>query len=125
MSNAQMNWKVPGSAKRCIPLAIVAALAAGCTAMPTDYAATLSTQDPKWMSPECQDIRVAAQNYKERKVNWAAGALIGPYGLALVAAGKEHQEKQRVAMAREMHLRCSSQPLPKKLQVRQIPPRGK
>ncbi|MBL8576123.1 MAG: hypothetical protein JNK47_02765 [Mesorhizobium sp.] len=93
-------------------------MAAGCTSMPTDYAATLSKQDPKWTSPECQEIRATAANYKEQKVNWAAGALIGPYGLAIVAAGKEHQEKQRVKMAREMHLACSSQPLPKNLQER-------
>lgn len=121
MSNAQIGGKAIRAAKICVPLAVVTALAAGCTSMPTDYVATLSTQDPKWSSRECQEIREKAANYKEQKVNWAAGALIGPYGLAIVAAGKEHQEKQRVAMAREIHLRCSSQPLPKNLEVRQVP----
>jgi hypothetical protein len=95
----------------------LAAMAAGCTTAPADYAATLSNQDPKWQSPECEQIRVQALSYKERNLNWAAGLLIGPYGLALVAAGKEHQEKQRKLLAREMHLRCSSLPLPKNLQV--------
>jgi hypothetical protein len=85
--------------------------------LPADYAATLSNQDPKWSSPQCEEIRAAALNYKQRNLSWAAGALIGPYGLALVAAGKEHQEKQRKLFAREMHLRCSSLPLPKELQI--------
>lgn len=90
---------------------------AGCTSTPQEYATTLSAQDPKWTSPECQQIRAQALDYKERNVNWASGLLIGPYGLAIVAAGKEHQEKQRKLFARDMHLRCSSQPLPKNLQI--------
>ena len=89
----------------------------GCTTAPADYAATLSRQDPKWLSPGCREIRSQALNHKERNLNWASGLLIGPYGLALVAAGKEHQEKQRVLFAREVHMRCSSLPLPKKLQI--------
>jgi hypothetical protein len=96
---------------------VAAAMVAGCTTSPGEYAATLSNQDPKWQSPQCEEIRVQALNYKERNLNWAAGALIGPYGLALVAAGKEHQEKQRKLFAREMHMRCSSLPLPKNLQI--------
>ncbi|WP_425475515.1 hypothetical protein [Mesorhizobium quangtriensis] len=120
MSNAHLNRNETRAAKFCVPFVMVVAIAAGCTSTPTDYAATLSQQDPKWMSPECQDIRATAANYKEQKVSWAAGALIGPYGLALVAAGKEHQEKQRVKMAREMHLKCSSQPLPKNLKERPV-----
>jgi len=105
------------TAKIWIAVGFVAAMVAGCTTAPADYAATLSNQDPKWLSPECEQIRVQALGYKERNVNWAAGLLIGPYGLALVAAGKEHQEKQRKLLAREMHMRCSSLPLPKNLQI--------
>lgn len=95
---------------------LLAALAGGCTSLPADYAATLSTQDPKWRSPRCEQARAAALSYKERNLNWAAGLLLGPYSLAIVAAGKEHQEKQRRLLAREMHLRCSSLPLPKQLE---------
>ncbi len=102
---------------RICAVGVVAAMAAGCTTSPTGYAATLSNQDPKWLSPQCQDIRVAALNYKERNLNWAGGLLIGPYGLAIVAAGKEHQEKQRKLFARDMHMRCSSLPLPKELRI--------
>jgi len=85
--------------------------------LPADYAATLSTQDPKWQSPECQQARIAASAYKERPVSWAAGAVLGPYGLGLVAAAKEHQEKQRKLLAREIHVQCSSLPLPKNLEA--------
>ena len=95
----------------------VVAMVSGCTTAPADYAATLSRQDPKWLSPRCEEIRAEALSYKERNINWASGLLIGPYGLALVAAGKEHQEKQRILFARELHMRCSSLPLPKNLQT--------
>jgi hypothetical protein len=105
------------TAKIAIAAGVVAATVAGCTTLPADYAATLSNQDPKWLSPECEQIREAALNYKERDLNWAAGLLIGPYGLGIVAAGKEHQEKQRKLFAREMHMRCSSLPLPKELEI--------
>lgn len=104
-------------ARICFAPVVVAATVAGCASTPTDYAATLSRQDPKWLSPQCVEIRAEAANYEERKVSWAAGALLGPYGLALAAAGKEHQQKQRVLLAREIHMRCSSQPLPKNLQI--------
>jgi hypothetical protein len=104
-------------AKLWIAVGVAAGMASGCTAVPADYAATLSKQDPKWLSPECQQIRAEASTYKQRKVSWASGLLLGPYSMALVAASKEHQEKQRKLYAREMHLRCSSQPLPRNLQT--------
>lgn len=104
-------------ARICLAPGLVAATVAGCASAPTDYVATLSKQDPKWLSPQCAEARAEAANYKERKVSWAAGALLGPYGLALAAAGKEHQQKQRVLLAREMHVRCSSQPLPRNLRI--------
>jgi len=89
----------------------------GCTTSPTDYAATLSPQDPKWQSPQCVQVRKAALDYAagERKIYWSAGLLLGPYGLGLAAASKEHQAKQRAQLDREIHLKCSSQPLPKEL----------
>jgi len=96
---------------------ILAAMVAGCTSVPADYAATLSTQDPKWQSPQCEQVRREALTYKERQLRWSGGLLLGPYGLGIVAAGKEHQAKQRKLIAREMHMRCSSRPLPKHLQA--------
>lgn len=99
---------------------LMAAALAGCTTPPADYAATLSTQDPKWRSRECEQIRAAALTYEDGKtkpLNMGVAVLLGPYGLALAAAGREHQEKQRKLFARDMHMRCSSQPLPKNLQI--------
>ena len=100
-----------------ISVSALAVMVTGCTAGTANYSSTLSMQDPKWRSPQCQEARAEAANYKEGKVSFAAGALIGPYGLALAAAGKEHQEKKRRQLAREMHMRCSSQPLPRELQA--------
>jgi hypothetical protein len=113
------------AAHSCIAAGGLAAMISGCTAVPANYAATLSQQDPKWQSPECQHIRAEAANYKQRNVSWASGLLLGPYSMALVAASKEHQEKQRILFAREMHLACSSKPLPRTLEVRPpTAPRG-
>lgn len=100
---------------------LMAAAVAGCTTPPAEYAATLSSQDPKWRSPQCEQIRAAALTYeagKTRPLNMGAALLLGPYGLAIAAAGREHQEKQRKQFARDMHMRCSSLPLPKNLQVK-------
>lgn len=91
-----------------------------CTTPPAEYAATLSTQDPKWRSHQCEQIRFASLSYeagKTKPLNMGAALLLGPYGLAIAAAGREHQEKQRKLFARDMHTRCSSLPLPKNLQI--------
>lgn len=99
---------------------LLAAAITGCTTPPAEYAATLSPQDPKWQSPECEQIRAAALNYEAGKtppLNMGTALLLGPYGLAIAAAGREHQEKQRKLFARDMHMRCSSLPLPKNLEI--------
>ncbi|UCI06444.1 hypothetical protein [Mesorhizobium sp. B1-1-8] len=103
-------------------IAMVAALAAtvaGCVTSPVDYAASLSQQDPKWATPQCQQARMAASDYAAREKEhpgWGFGVLLGPYSLGLEAAIKEHEQKQRKLFAREVHLQCSSLPLPKKLE---------
>lgn len=91
---------------------------AACATSPGDYAAALSPQDPKFATAECAEMRAAAAGFRagQREPSWAQGLLLGPYGLGIVAAGKDHQEKQRQLFVREMHLRCSSAPLPKELQ---------
>jgi len=58
-------------------------------------------------------------NYEARETkasDLAPGLLIGPYGLGIAAAIKENDEKRRKLFVREMHLRCSSLPLPKELE---------
>jgi len=110
----------PFATIRALTALCLLALAGCTTAAPRDYAASLPQHDPKWQSPECAQMRSAAMTYGEGKrppLSWGAGALLGPYGLALAAAGKDHQEKQRQKFARDLHLACSSQPLPNELQV--------
>ncbi len=106
-----------------ITSAILAGVAlAGCTTTPANYATTLSQQDPKWNSPECQQIRLAALGYDDKvgermAIGLASGLLLGPFGLPLAAAADANQEQQRKLFAREVHMRCSSLPLPKELQL--------
>ncbi|MBB6468970.1 hypothetical protein [Aminobacter carboxidus] len=90
----------------------------GCTTQPAEHAAKLSTQDPKWRSPECARARQAASNYEageKKTMSISAGLLLGPYGLGIAMAGKQHQAKMRKQFARDMHSKCSSQPLPASL----------
>ncbi|RWM06025.1 hypothetical protein [Mesorhizobium sp.] len=96
-----------------------AAALAGCVTSPVDYEAKLSQQDPKWASPECQQARMAASDYAAREKEhpgWGFGVLLGPYSMGLVAAVKEHEQQQRKLFARNVHLQCSSLPLPKELE---------
>nr|WP_139974470.1 hypothetical protein [Ochrobactrum sp. CGA5] len=98
---------------------LLSVLLLGCTTSPQNYAASLSTRDVKWQSLPCEEIRAEAVNYEARETkvsDLAPGLLIGPYGLGIAAAIKENDEKRRKAFVREMHLRCSSAPLPRELE---------
>ncbi|AZO08784.1 MULTISPECIES: hypothetical protein [unclassified Mesorhizobium] len=103
-------------------IAMVVALSAavaGCASSPVSYEASLSRQDAKWASPECQQARMDASNYETREKEhpgWGFGVMLGPYSMGLVAAVKEHERQQRKRFAREVHLKCSSLPLPKALE---------
>ncbi|WP_376774823.1 hypothetical protein [Mesorhizobium silamurunense] len=97
----------------------LAATLAGCVTSPVDYGTKLSQQDPKWASPGCQQARMAASDYDAREKEhpgWGFGVLLGPYSMGLVASIKEHEQQQRKLFARQVHLQCSSLPLPKELE---------
>jgi hypothetical protein len=88
---------------------------------PDKYAGTLQTTDPKWESADCKQIRVAALSYDDKvggrmAIGVASGLLLGPFGLPLAIAADANQEEKRKAFTREVHLRCSSLPLPKSLE---------
>lgn len=105
---------------RTVLLVVLAAALAGCVTSPVEYVSSLSNQDPKWASPECNQARQRASDYDAREKKnpgLVTAVILGPYGLALVAAIKENEQKQRRKFARDVHLRCSSQPLPKNLEV--------
>jgi hypothetical protein len=106
---------------------IVAGLAvlAGCTPTPQKYAGTLTVTDPKFNSADCKQIRLEALSFDDKvggrvAIGLASGILLGPFGLPIAAAADASQEDKRKAFAREMHLRCSSTPLPKNLQEKPV-----
>ena len=93
---------------------------AACSSAPAPTSTALPRFDPKASSPECRQARAAAAAWEANKkppMNLAVGALMGPYGLALAAASRQHQAKQRKLHARDVHLACSSTPLPNNLQI--------
>ncbi|WP_422371362.1 hypothetical protein [Hoeflea sp.] len=108
--------------RRAISTIVVASAAAlaACTPQPAQYAQKLSMNDPKWESEDCKEIRLASLNYDDKvgqrmAIGVASGLLLGPFGIPLAIAADANQEEQRQAFAREMHLRCSSLPLPESL----------
>lgn len=92
---------------------------AGCSrTVPTEYAATLSPHDPKWQSESCQRMRAEAARHDvdpDDTFTLGKGVLLGPYGIGIAVAGMEHRENKRREFARDLHLQCSSQPLPSAL----------
>lgn len=97
------------------------ALLSGCTSTPDKYAASLSTKDPKWDTPDCREIRLKALEFDNKvgsrvAIGLATGLLLGPFGIPIAAASDAEREEARRMFAREIHLRCSSLPLPKNLQ---------
>lgn len=102
---------------RFLSLACLLALAA-CASAPAPTA--FAPSDPKAASPECRQARAAAAEWEANRkppMNLAVGVLMGPYGLALAAASRDHQAKKRKLLARDIHLACSSAPLPANLRV--------
>jgi len=91
---------------------------AGCASAPAPT--SVAQFDPKASSPECQKEHAAAAEWEANKkppMNLAVGALMGPYGLALAAASRDHLAKKRKLFARDIHLACSSAPLPNNLRI--------
>ena len=110
--------------KLALTVALAATLA-GCASPKIDYGASLSKQDPKWSSAQCQKARADAAAYDERQKNnigYGTGILLGPYGLGLAAATKAGEKKNRKLHERDVHLQCSSQPLPKDLDGADLAP---
>lgn len=107
--------------RRSVLALSICLVVAGCTMQPDKYAGTLSTKDPKWESADCKQIRLAALSYDDKvggrmAIGIGAGLLLGPFGIPIAAAADANQEEKRKAFTREVHLRCSSLPLPKNLE---------
>jgi hypothetical protein len=86
---------------------------AGCSAAPQRTAMHLDTQDKKFDSPACMDIRNRALTYDDKVgerigVGLATGLLLGPFGIPLAAAADAKQNEEREYFNHEIALRCSS-----------------
>jgi hypothetical protein len=101
---------------------------AGCQTTPAKYAAALPQDDPKWNSADCKAIRLKALDYDDKvggrmAIGVGAGLLLGPFGIPLAAAADANQNEIRKAWDREVHLACSSKPLPESLKDKPQKPR--
>lgn len=101
---------------------------AGCQTTPAKYAAALPQDDPKWNSADCKAIRLKALDYDDKvggrmAIGIGAGLLLGPFGIPLAAAADANQNEIRKAWDREVHLACSSKPLPESLKDKPQKPR--
>jgi hypothetical protein len=47
-------------------------------------------------------------------IGLASGLLLGPFGIPIAVAADANQNAEREAWNKEIHLRCSSKPLPSK-----------
>lgn len=92
---------------------------AGCAAEPQSYVASLRTSDPKWQSSACKAIRQQANGYEqeenERLKSSIAIGLLSPSGALATTNVTNQQNNRRMHFNRELHLKCSSAPLPKDL----------
>lgn len=91
-----------------------------CAPKPQIYAESLALTDPKYNSPDCKEIRLKALGYDDKvgqraAIGLASGLLLGPFGIPIAVAVDSSQNEERRVFAREVHLRCSSQPLPENL----------
>jgi hypothetical protein len=97
-------------------------LLAACAPKPQIYAESLPSDDPKWKTPECVSIREKAFGYDDKVAERAVGGLalglvLGPFGIPFAVAADASQNEDRRSFAREVHMRCSSKPLPEKLKT--------
>lgn len=94
-------------------IGLVVALAislSGCAAAtPQKTVSTLSMSDPKFNSPDCNDIRARAVGYDDKvaeMTGMALGLFLGPFGLPMAAATDKAQDDVRRGFNREITLRC-------------------
>ena len=76
--------------------------------------------DPKYNSKECKEMRIKALEYNDKilgrmSTGLAFGIFLGPMGLPIAAASEFPLNEERKSWSREVHLVCSSDPLPNRL----------
>lgn len=91
-----------------------------CATNPQRFAGQLDSADKKFTSKECSDVRLKSLDFDEKigsrmAIGFFSGLLLGPFGIPIgIAADASHNEDKK-NWNRELHLRCSSQPLPDEL----------
>lgn len=92
---------------------------AGCAAQPQTYVESLRSSDPKFQSAACKAIRQQAKGYEqeetERLKSSIAIGLMSPSGALATTNVTNQQNVRRRQFNREVHLKCSSLPLPEDL----------
>jgi len=88
----------------------------GCSTAPASYVGSLSPADRKWQTQACRDVRGRAANFdseeKERLKTSAMIGLLSPSSALATANVTNQQNIRRRQFNRELHLKCSSAPLP-------------
>jgi hypothetical protein len=89
---------------------------AGCAQNPNEISNDY-INDPKYNTEGCQEMRIKALDYNDRVLGrvgtgLALGLFLGPFGIPLSVMADANQNEERKAWSREVHLACSSDPLP-------------
>jgi hypothetical protein len=90
---------------------LMALCVSACSSRPQQTLGQLNTTDPKFNSPECLDIRARALTYDDKigeraAIGFAAGLLLGPFGLPIAASMDAKQDEERMVFNREITMRC-------------------
>ena len=100
-------------------ISLVAWGLAGCAENPNEISNNY-IEDPKYQTKECTEMRQKALQYNDRVLGrvgtgLAVGIFLGPLVIPFAAGADVAQNEERKAWSREVHLACSSNPLPENL----------
>ena len=92
---------------------------AGCATQPEAYVEGLGTTDAKWQTPACKAMRQRAGAYEQEESDRFKSEFlmhaISPSGTLATINVTNQRNIRRRQFSRDVHLACSSQPLPAEL----------
>ncbi len=99
-----------------LAVALLGFVCVGCAVEPANYVGSLSHSDRKWQSAACRDARQRAETYeaeeKERLKSSVMVGLLSPSGTLATVNVTNQQNVRRRQFNRDLHIACSSAPLP-------------
>jgi len=102
-----------------VAIAVMGLICVGCTTQPASYASSLNHSDRKWQSAACREARQKAGGYEaeetERLKSSAMIGLLSPSSALATVNVTNQQNVRRKQFNRDLHLKCSSAPLPDEL----------